>query len=299
MAGSGVVLRGHDLPQQIILNAASGVANNADRTDVTWSVRPAVRATKRGTMLQVSIVMAEIPYAWPNVTASTNMIRVTHNAIVYDLALATGRTNIFELFDNLVAVLNGALAGTPFVSAAQSRVDAGRNRIVLVPLVNFTISRESQFSTCAPIVGIEPGGPGTTYNLVANTPFALEPSNVAYLGSKVYIRSNNIHVRNMLVRPNNMPQPSDVLAECPIGYTVPFGLIQADLTNQRQFVAESELQQINLRLTNRLGESLQLPPLHRDWTVTLRFDVVEPFEAVNPPSDPGDEAPSQRRKTAI
>jgi hypothetical protein len=299
MAGSGVVLRGHDLPQQIILNAASGVANNADRTDVTWSVRPAVRATKRNTMLQVSVVMAEIPYAWPNITASTNRLRIIHAAAVYNLQLTVGRTNIFELMDNLVLVLNAAVPATQLVDPARCRVDAGRNVIVLFPSANFFISRDVAFSTCAPIIGVEPAAPGSTYALVANTPFPLQPANLAYLGSKVYIRSNNIHVRNMLIRPNNTPQPSDVLAECPIGYTVPFGVIQADLTNQRQFVAESELQQINLRLTNRLGESLQLPPLHRDWTVTLRFDVVEPFEAVNPPSDPGDEAPSQRRKTAI
>lgn len=291
--GTGIVHAGDAQPVALVLHATDGVAGPAGPQDRTWRLVPPLKALP-GKQIMVACTVCDVPYAWPNVTATTRRLVTRVNGLTRNVDIPPSRYDVFSLAQAIRRAVNATwvdLYPEPdYVIDPDGGVeyDPGTNALGFRARLSGGEPVVFRFtgSTIGPLIGLFAD---YSVNEMGTTPDSdnwawLSSANMSHNGSRIYVRSATLHTENLISQPGGM-SISDVLFEVPVGFTGPWGNVQADLSNQRTMLTERHIQTINLRLTNRVGELLELPQGLQNWTMTLTFYQVEPIRALSAPAD--------------
>ena len=196
--------------------------------------------------MMVSVIDAEIPYSFYNITAKNNSL--TLNDIV--LELTERNYNAYNIVDEF----NSLFKSKPTLSNVVMSFDDNSNK--------FTITSPSEVTLVSTTMSEELGAtnlPQTTDSYTSNQACNLSGT------SSIYIRSDNMNVRNINSFGKNNGVLSKVLVTSPPG-----NFIFYQPSTPQYFVLNNPLSYINIQMLNDDNEFIDFNGLN--WSLTLSIE---------------------------
>ena len=196
--------------------------------------------------MMVSVIDAEIPYSFYNITAKNNSL--TLNDIV--LELTERNYNAYNIVDEF----NSLFKSKPTLSNVVMSFDDNSNK--------FTITSPSEVTLVSTTMSEELGAtnlPQTTDSYTSNQACNLSGT------SSIYIRSDNMNVRNINSFGKNNGVLSKVLVTSPPG-----NFIFYQPSTPQYFVLNNPLSYINIQMLNDDNEFIDFDGLN--WSLTLSIE---------------------------